>query len=75
MVARTPIVYSFVQFPVSVDVVSDTALCIGSELVLDALGAETYQWTEASLDLSQAATLVYPVTEVHPHGGRFECVL
>ncbi|MEC7268563.1 MAG: gliding motility-associated C-terminal domain-containing protein, partial [Bacteroidota bacterium] len=51
-----------VQFPVSVDVVSDTALCIGSELILDAIGAETYQWTEASLDLSQDATLVYPVT-------------
>jgi len=50
-----------VQFPVSVDVVSDTALCIGSELLLDALGAETYQWTEASLDLSQDATLIYPV--------------
>ena len=51
-----------VQFPVSVDVVSDTALCIGSELVLNALGAETYQWFEASLDLSQDATLIYPVT-------------
>ena len=61
MVAKMDSIFLPVQFPVSVDVVSDTALCIGSELILDALGAETYQWTEASLDLSQDATLVYPV--------------
>ena len=65
-----------VQFPVSVDVVSDTALCIGSELLLDALGAETYQWTEASLDLSQEryTSLSCDGKYIH-YGGRFEFML